>query len=87
MNHEKDPTYKSNAWLSYFASRGELRQKGYDSAKTILHGGQFGMDRIFFQNIFWELRLTILIPERTSKNMPVAAIVNLSVCLSMESFC
>lgn len=23
--------------------------KGYDSAKTILHGGQFGMDRIFFQ--------------------------------------
>lgn len=47
MKHEKDPTYKSNAWLSYFASRGELRQKGYDSAKTILHGGQFGMDRIF----------------------------------------
>ncbi|HEY4533653.1 MAG TPA: autotransporter domain-containing protein [Fusobacterium sp.] len=39
--------YKSNAWLSYFASHGELRQKGYDSAKTILQGGQFGIDRIF----------------------------------------
>ncbi|XGU48256.1 S8 family serine peptidase [Fusobacterium necrophorum subsp. funduliforme] len=48
MRHEKDGKYKSNAWLSYFSSRGELRQKGYDSAKTVLHGGQFGIDKIFY---------------------------------------